>query len=71
MVRSVLLLSTGGGRTASGVEYSRVVSDVRFPPARLRLFDDPSSVGLDMWRVLGHGLADGTPVVGTIIQPER
>eukprot|EP00969_Alexandrium_andersonii_P330798 14621082-Alexandrium_andersonii.AAC.1 len=49
MVRPVLSLTTDGGWTGSGAEYSRV-SDVRFPPGYIRLFDGPSSIGLDMWR---------------------
>eukprot|EP00969_Alexandrium_andersonii_P328333 14508584-Alexandrium_andersonii.AAC.1 len=45
------------------------VSDVGFPPSRLRHFDGPACSAVDMWHILGHGLLDSVPVVGTIIRP--
>eukprot|EP00969_Alexandrium_andersonii_P182507 8063837-Alexandrium_andersonii.AAC.1 len=69
MMRSIFRLTAGGGRTVSGVAYSEV-SDVLFPPWCLRLLDGPP-IGREMWRVLGNGLSDGAPVIGTIIRSER
>eukprot|EP00969_Alexandrium_andersonii_P136269 6029220-Alexandrium_andersonii.AAC.1 len=52
----------------SDIEYGKV-SRICFPSVRLRLFDGPSCVGIDAWRILGHGLSDGVPIVGTITKP--
>eukprot|EP00969_Alexandrium_andersonii_P118766 5251851-Alexandrium_andersonii.AAC.1 len=52
----------------SDIEYGKV-SHICFPPACLQLSDGPSCIGIDMWRILGHGLSGGVPVIGTIIKP--
>eukprot|EP00969_Alexandrium_andersonii_P256260 11328795-Alexandrium_andersonii.AAC.1 len=67
-MRFVLTLTIGIDQGMGDIEYGKV-PDVCFPPSCLRLFDGPACAGVDMWRILGHGLSDGAPIVGAIAKP--
>eukprot|EP00969_Alexandrium_andersonii_P092461 4082392-Alexandrium_andersonii.AAC.1 len=64
MMHSIFMLTAGIDQATGGIEYGKI-SDICFPPVCFQLFDGPSCVGVDMWHILGHGLSDGVPVVGT------